>query len=73
MKSKMQHHNPSYDYLIKLIVIGDASCGKSSTILQYVDGYIHQSHLSTIGVDFKIKNIQHGNKWVKVQIWDTAG
>ena len=36
-----QYYNSSYDYLVKLIVIGDSTCGKSSTILQFVDGYIH--------------------------------
>lgn len=61
------------DYLLKLIVIGDASAGKSSIILQYVDGYIHSSHLSTIGVDFKIKNLKYEDKRLKLQIWDTAG
>lgn len=59
--SKAQH-----DYLLKIIVIGDPNCGKSSIILQYVDGYIHSSHLSTIGVDFKIKNIRYDEKKIKL-------
>jgi GTPase SAR1 family protein len=31
------------------------------------------SHLTTIGIDFKIKTIEIEGKKIRLQIWDTAG
>jgi len=62
-----------YDYLFKLIIIGDSGVGKSSVLSQYVDQTFINSHISTIGVDFKITNVNIGDKIAKLQIWDTAG
>ncbi|PSR73302.1 hypothetical protein PHLCEN_2v10830 [Hermanssonia centrifuga] len=53
-----------YDYLFKLLLIGDSGVGKDA----FTDSY-----LSTIGVDFKIRTIDLDGKTVKLQIWDTAG
>ena len=62
-----------YDYLFKLIVIGDSGVGKSSILTRYIDDSFTSSFISTIGIDFKIKNIIHNDKKIKLQIWDTAG
>lgn len=62
-----------YDYLIKLLLVGDSGVGKSNILLQYVDGDFTQNFMSTIGVDFKIKTLVTNDKVVKIQIWDTAG
>jgi GTPase SAR1 family protein len=63
-----------YDYLFKFCIVGDTGCGKSSLLLRYVDGVFTDSWISTIGVDFKIKNtVLNGGKTAKLQIWDTAG
>uniref|UniRef100_A0A6B2LPT7 Uncharacterized protein n=1 Tax=Arcella intermedia TaxID=1963864 RepID=A0A6B2LPT7_9EUKA len=37
------------------------------------DDTFTESYLSTIGVDFKIRNVEVENKVIKLQIWDTAG
>ena len=62
-----------YDYLYKLLVIGDSGVGKSSILHRFCDNHYSENYLSTIGVDFKIITIEHLGKKVKLQIWDTAG
>ena len=54
----------NYDYLAKLLIIGDSGVGKNNFMT---------SHLTTIGIDFKIKTIEVDGKKIRLQIWDTAG
>mmetsp|Transcript_19831 Transcript_19831/g.36226 ORF Transcript_19831/g.36226 Transcript_19831/m.36226 type:complete len:137 (+) Transcript_19831:57-467(+) len=61
-----------YDYLVKLLLIGDDSVGKSSLLSRFADGKFPTPHV-TIGMDFKIKMLDIGGRRVKLQIWDTAG
>eukprot|EP00775_Hariotina_reticulata_P004493 gene4493-4746_t len=62
-----------YDFLIKLLLIGDSGVGKSCLLLRFSEDSFTPSFITTIGIDFKIKKIFLDNKWVKLQIWDTAG
>eukprot|EP00389_Voromonas_pontica_P005983 GDKH01008982.1.p1 GENE.GDKH01008982.1~~GDKH01008982.1.p1 ORF type:complete len:236 (-),score=22.15 GDKH01008982.1:150-857(-) len=64
---------PQYDHLIKLLLIGDSGVGKSCLLLRFSDNLFTQSHISTIGIDFKIKTVDIDGYRVKLQIWDTAG
>eukprot|EP01084_Bolivina_argentea_P129554 228798_1 len=63
----------NYDYLFKLLMIGDAGVKKSSLLLRFSDDSFTTSFISTIGIDFKIKTIEFDGKTIKLQIWDTAG
>ncbi|ELP84581.1 hypothetical protein EIN_171560 [Entamoeba invadens IP1] len=61
------------DYLFKLLLIGDSGVGKSCLLLRFADDTYTDTHIATIGVDFKIKTVQINGLNVKLQIWDTAG
>jgi Ras-related protein Rab-1A len=63
----------TYDYLFKILLIGNPSVGKSSIFSQYVDNNYYNLTVATMGLDFKIKTIKIDNKYIKLQIWDTGG
>jgi len=63
----------NYDYLIKLLLIGDSGVGKSCLLLRFCDDSFTPSFIATIGIDFKIRTIDLDGKKIKLQIWDTAG
>merc|ERR1711974_59727 len=65
--------NQAYDYLIKLLLIGDSGVGKSCLLLRFSDDSFTPSFITTIGIDFKIRTIDLEGKRIKLQIWDTAG
>lgn len=63
----------SYDYLFKLLLIGDSSVGKTCLLFRFSEDAFNTSFISTIGIDFKIRTIDLDGKKIKLQIWDTAG
>ncbi len=65
--------NNANDLTLKLLLLGDSGCGKTCILLRYCNQVFSVSHLSTIGIDFKVKTVMHENKLIKLQIWDTAG
>ena len=62
-----------YDYLFKIIVIGDYYVGKTSLIQRFSDDIFLEDNFSSIGIDFIIKTIEIYNKLIKVQVWDPYG
>ena len=71
----MEEDEGDYEILIKLVILGDVSVGKSNFLFRFVDGQFNPVHVATVGFDFKsrICEIQNLKKKVKFQIWDTAG
>lgn len=62
-----------YDKMAKMAVIGDSAVGKTNLLLRYVSATYSQSHIATIGIDFKVKTVDVNGYRIKLQIWDTAG
>ena len=60
--------NQEYDYLFKVLLLGDSGTGKSSLILRYTDDTFNSSLVSSIGVDFKVKKKEINGKIIKIQI-----
>ncbi|MED6157667.1 Ras- protein RABA1f [Stylosanthes scabra] len=63
-----------YDYLFKLVLIGDSGVGKSNLLSRFTRNEFNLESKSTIGVEFATRTITvDDNKVLKAQIWDTAG
>jgi small GTP-binding protein len=62
-----------YDYLVKLLLVGDSGVGKSSLMLQHVDRVFEETYAATIGVDFKLQTCNVNDKIVRKQLWDSTG
>ena len=67
-------HEEQYDFLYKLVLVGDMNVGKTFLLSRYVKGQVPKSTGPTIGVEFATKTVAlPGGGTVKAQIWDTAG
>lgn len=62
-----------YDYLYKIVLIGDSGVGKSNLLSRFTRNEFNLETKSTIGVEFATRSIQVEGKTIKAQIWDTAG
>ena len=63
----------SGEILIKLLIIGESSVGKSCLLLRFAEDKFNENFLTTIGIDFKVRKETIDDAKVKLQIWDTAG
>ncbi|XP_058097651.1 ras-related protein RABA2a [Magnolia sinica] len=62
-----------YDYLFKVVLIGDSGVGKSNLLSRFTRNEFCLESKSTIGVEFATRTLQVEGKTIKAQIWDTAG
>ncbi|VDN98418.1 unnamed protein product [Rodentolepis nana] len=69
----MANDEDSYDYLFKIVLIGDSGVGKSNLLSRYTRNQFNLESKTTIGVEFATRSVKIGDKGIKVQIWDTAG
>ena len=63
----------NFNYLLKYVIVGDASVGKSNLLLRYTHGEFREEYQLTIGVEFGSNNLVINNNIYRIQIWDTAG
>ncbi|EJU05816.1 ras-domain-containing protein [Dacryopinax primogenitus] len=63
----------NYDYLFKVVLIGDSGVGKSNLLSRFTRNEFNPDSKSTIGVEFATRSLEVDGKVVKAQIWDTAG
>jgi Ras-related protein Rab-8A len=71
----MSGDDSDFDYLIKIVIIGDSGVGKTNFLSRFVEGDFSPNHEATIGFDYKTKIclLPRSQKKVKFQMWDTAG
>ncbi|XP_042346498.1 RAB11a, member RAS oncogene family, like [Plectropomus leopardus] len=69
----MTNREDEYDYLFKVVLIGDSGVGKSNLLSRFTRNEFNLESKSTIGVEFATRSIQVEGKTIKAQIWDTAG
>ncbi|XP_077151255.1 ras-related protein Rab-7L1 [Ranitomeya variabilis] len=64
----------SFDYLFKVLVVGDSTVGKTSLLHRYVHDVFGKEYKMTMGVDFALKVVQWSDtEMVRLQLWDIAG
>lgn len=59
----------NFDYMFKLLIIGNSSVGKTSFLFRYADDSFTSAFVSTVGIDFKVKTVYRNEKRIKLQIW----
>lgn len=69
----MTSKDDEYDYLFKVVLIGDSGVGKSNLLSRFTRNEFNLESKSTIGVEFATRSIEVDRKIIKAQIWDTAG
>ena len=62
-----------FDYLFKILLIGDSGVGKEKLLLRFTDDTYTETYTSTIGVDFKIRVVERHGRVCKLQVWGTEG
>lgn len=69
----MSANTKQFDYLMKMLLIGNSSVGKSCILMRFCNDEFTPSFIATIGIDFKIRTADLDGKRAKFQVWDTAG
>ncbi len=63
----------NYDMKIDLITLGDQNSGKTSLLSKFTNSFISQAQTATVGLDFRVKNVEIDGKTMRMVVWDTAG
>ncbi|TFG21938.1 MAG: GTP-binding protein [Promethearchaeota archaeon] len=63
----------SYDAIFKVVIFGDAGCGKTTLMQRFMTGRFMPGSTMTIGVDFESKCLEVGGNRVKLMLWDFGG
>ena len=62
-----------YDYLLKILLVGDSDVGKQEILAGLEDGTLDSPFCSSSGAAYKTTTILIDGKRVKLQLWDTSG
>lgn len=73
MQSAVPETEDSFDFLFKIILVGDSDVGKTCVVQSFKSGIFIEKQQNTIGVDFTVRTLDIDGKKVKMQVWDTAG
>ncbi|CAK6949909.1 ras-related protein Rab-19-like [Scomber scombrus] len=73
MQTPGPEHDDSFDFLFKIILIGDSNVGKTCVVQNFKSGFFSEKQQNTIGVDFTVRTLDIEGKKIKMQVWDTAG
>jgi len=60
-------------YIVRLLMVGDSSCGKTSLVLRFDQNVFSTKFVTTIGVDYRDKMVKIEGSPMRLQLWDTAG
>ena len=66
----MATNDENFDYLFKIVLIGDCGTGKTCVVQRFRSGTFIERHGNTIGVDFSMKTVLIDDKKVKVRLFD---
>ena len=69
----MEDYTQNFDYLVKILLIGESGVGKTCILQQFIESKFSVNHLPTIAIDFRMKILKIKEKKIKMQLWDTAG
>ena len=61
------------DFIYKILLLGNSGVGKSSFFIRLFEDSFSETHVPTIGIDFKTKDLIKDKDKIRIQIWDTAG
>ncbi|XP_068572883.1 ras-related protein Rab-19-like [Cebidichthys violaceus] len=73
MQTPGAEHDDSFDFLFKIILIGESNVGKTCLVQNFKSGIFSERQQNTIGVDFTVRTVDIDGRRVKMQVWDTAG
>lgn len=73
METTADDYGYDYEYLFKIVLIGDSSVGKTNLLSRFTRNEFNPDSKATIGVEFATRTLEVDGTKVKTQIWDTAG
>lgn len=73
MQSSEPEQDDAFDFLFKIILVGDSDVGKTCVVQSFKSGVFSEKQQNTIGVDFTVRTMDIDGRKVKMQVWDTAG
>ncbi|GKT37353.1 Small GTPase like protein [Aduncisulcus paluster] len=57
----------------KILLVGESGVGKSAILLRFADDMFSEGFVTTVGIDFKNKDVKVDGKLITLQLWDSAG